>query len=167
MNKKFLKIAAPALALGLVLSAQGGALAASPNASVKAKTEVKVKQVPGQIKGATVEKRLTPVENRVISVNAELSTIVTELNAKTSLSIEEFSSYQDQLTSLSNRLQASTNQLSAVSKKFGTESSAVVEANTTISASLAAISAAHTLLGSIEVSPVVIEPEPESPTETP
>lgn len=174
MKKSFLKIAAPTLAIGLALSAHGGVLAASPNASAQAKvasvhtkahTEVKTKQVPSQVKNSTLVKRLAPVENRVATVESEISKIVSELNTKETLTIEEFASYQERLTSLSNRLKASTYQLNAISKKFGSGSLAVVNAKTSITTSLGAVSSAKSLLASIEVVPA--SPVTEVPTETP
>ncbi|WKA56460.1 hypothetical protein [Planococcus shixiaomingii] len=168
MKKSLLKITAPALAIGLAFSVQGGALAHSPNASAQGKananSEVKVNHVPSQIKVVKIDKRLAPVEKRLASVNSELSQIVTILSTKESLTLEEFSYYEDRIKGLNNRLKASTNQLNAVSKKLGSGSSAVVEVKLGISGSKGAITEAQTLLKSIPI--VAAPPETEVPIET-
>ena len=167
MKTSLFKITAPALAIGLALSAQGGVYAAGPNAETQAKanTEVNVGQKNFLGVGASLTHRLAPIDNRISSVDFGVAELSAELEATESLTFEEYFFYEEQLTSYLNRLNASTNQLEAVTKKFDEDSAEVTEVEVALDASLTATLEAQNLLNSIDV--IEELPDVEEPIEEP
>lgn len=167
MKKSLYKMTAPALAIGLAFSAQGGALAASPNAqanvNAEVKAEVKAEQRGFLNGGASLSHRLIPIEKRISSVDVEVAELTAELEATGSLSFEEYVYYQEQLNALFGQVGASTNQLQAVTKKFGEDSAEVAEAKAEINAAFSVTLEAQNLLDSIDV--IEELPEVEEPAD--
>ena len=154
MKKNLLKVTAPAIALGLVLSVQSNVGAASPNS-----------QGNGQVNGTVNLERLIPIEKRISSVDMELDLIVSVLGQKETLSEDQYDYYQEKLISLNNRVKASTNQLSAVLKKADDSTEEIVDTKNDIDEALIEILEAQELLNSIEILPE--EPIEESTEEVP
>ncbi|MFC6040388.1 hypothetical protein ACFPYN_13245 [Paenisporosarcina macmurdoensis] len=167
MKTSLLKITVPVLAIGLAFSAQGSVSATSPDAGTQAKVNVEVnagKEI-SLAKGGDFTHRLTPIDERIFSVNSEIEEIIVVLEDAESITFEEYFFYQEKLNSLDNRLNASTNQLNAVTKKFDGDSVEVTELELEIEASFVATLEAQNLLDSIDVVPEL--PEIEEPTEEP
>lgn len=105
-------------------------------------------------------------------MDIDISALTAELEAKESLSFEEYAYYQEALNALFGKVGASTNQLQAVTKKFGEDSPEVAEAKASINAAFSTLVEAQDLLDSIDVIEEVPEvpaelekPETETPTE--
>ncbi len=167
MKTSLLKITVPVLAIGLAFSAQGGVSATSPDAGTSAKVNVGVnagKEIT-QAQGTDFTHRLTPIDERIFSVDSEIEEITLVLEGAESITFEEYFFYQEKLNSLVNRLNASTNQLNAVTKKFDVDSVEVTELEVAIEASFVANLEAQNLLDSIDVVPELSEIQ--EPTEEP
>ncbi|MFD1861522.1 hypothetical protein [Planococcus chinensis] len=160
MKKTLIQLTAPALAAGLAFSGTGGALAAGPDAHANVKAQVKVEQ-SAKVNGADLSHRLLPIEKRISSVDFDVAALTAELEAKESLSYEEWVYYQEGLNALFGQVGASTNQLMAVTKKFGEDSAEVAEAKAEINEAFSTLVQVQALLDSIEVT--VEEPEVETP----
>ncbi|MGK7377544.1 hypothetical protein ACSFXN_06850 [Planococcus sp. 1R117A] len=175
MKKSLLKFTAPALAIGLTVSAQGSVLAASPHADVNAKAEVKVEQGKAFKGGADVSHRLNPVEKRISKATSQVSEITSELKDAEALSYEEYLKYQEQINAVFGTLGASTNQLEAVTKKFDDNASEIIAVKLDLNSAFESAVETQSLLESIDVIeevpevevPDVEEPVVEVPVEEP
>ena len=169
MKKSLFKFTAPALAVGLALSAHGGVSAADNKAEKAEAKENKAKVSQSFKKGSDISHRLVPVEKKVFTANDILVELGTELEGKETLTVEEFAYYQEQVDSVFGKLGAATNQLEAVTKKFDDNSAEVIEVEVSISSAYDAAQLTQAYLNSLEVIeevPEVDEPEtPEEPTE--
>lgn len=167
MNTSLLKITVPVLAIGLAFSAQGGVSATSPDAGTPAKVNVEVnagKEI-SLAQGSDFTHRLTPIEERIFSVNSEIEETIVVLENAESITFEEYFFYQEKLNSLVNRLNASSNQLNAVTKNFDKDFVEVTELEEAIEASFVATLEAQNMLDYIDVIPEL--PEIEEPTDEP
>src|SRR5690625_364702 len=105
MKKSLAKITVPALALGLAVTVHGGdAEAANPNASINGKINSNANAQAAQQNGAGLDRRLSPVIDRIQSVELEASFLTSGLAESTVLTPDEYLVYQEELESLLNRL---------------------------------------------------------------
>ncbi|MDB0579436.1 hypothetical protein [Salinicoccus roseus] len=160
-RRSLMKLTAPALAIGLALSGQGDAEAASPNANING--IVNSNAQVSQSNGASLDHRLSPVENKLQSVQLEANFIASQLEDAESLTPEQYEYYKGEIDSLLNRANASTNQLNAVSNKFGNDASGIIEVEGDINLTISLILDLEDLLEGIEIVPE--EPVEEAPDE--
>ncbi|RLQ84898.1 hypothetical protein [Planomicrobium sp. Y74] len=166
MKKSLFKFTAPALAVGLALSAHGGVSAADHKAEKAEAKENKAQVSQSFKKGSDVSHRLVPVEKKVFSANDNLVELETELVGKESLTAEELVYFQGQVDSVVGKLGAATNQLAAVTKKFDENSTEVIKVEVAIGSSIDAAQLTQQYLNSLEIVEEVPElEEPEVPTE--
>ncbi|MDN7246927.1 hypothetical protein [Planococcus shenhongbingii] len=162
MKKSLLKFTAPALAIGLMATAQGSALAENPLADAKAKTEVKVEQSTVSKSGADVIHRLNPIEKRISAAASQLTEITSDLEEEKTLSYKEYFDYQEQLNAVFEKLGASTNQLQAVAKKSDEHSAAAMAVKFELNAAFESAVKAQSLLESVDVNEEAPETEEQA-----